>query len=147
MNTPFLQALAFRSFNRASNLSLACKRVGGKAALGRMLGYRDGAYIGQMLRGQRPITDVVLERLLKHEIIADLFLPEAALVASPTPPEKLVFELGLRLQESSPETRNSLASKLSAFALAPDSADLQQSLIAMLSSGTANPTIQNSLSK
>lgn len=138
MNTPFMQARAFRAFNLATNLSLACKRVGGKSALGRMLGYRDGAYIGQMIRGERPITDAVLERLLRNKEVADLFISEVPQATSPTTPEKLVFELGLRLQQSLPETRSSLASKLSAFALSPDSTDLQQSLIGLLSESPAN---------
>lgn len=33
------------------------KFEGNKAALGRALEYRDGAFVGQMLRGERPITE------------------------------------------------------------------------------------------
>lgn len=33
------------------------EREGGKAPTGRKLGYKDGAFVGQMLRGDRPITE------------------------------------------------------------------------------------------
>ncbi|WP_279212645.1 S24 family peptidase [Delftia acidovorans] len=42
---------------RAQRLEALAAKEGGKAALGRRLGYRDGAFIGQMLRGDRPITE------------------------------------------------------------------------------------------
>lgn len=34
-----------------------------KAYLGRALGYRDGAYIGQMIRGERPITEKTIAQI------------------------------------------------------------------------------------
>lgn len=34
-----------------------------KAALGRALGYRDGAFVGQMLRGERPITEKTIDQI------------------------------------------------------------------------------------
>lgn len=37
--------------------------MGGKATLGRAMGYRDGAFIGQMLRGERPITEKTIREL------------------------------------------------------------------------------------
>lgn len=42
---------------RAKRLEAMVDREGGKAATGRKLGYRDGAFVGQMLRGERPITE------------------------------------------------------------------------------------------
>lgn len=36
---------------------------GNKAALGRRLGYRDGSFVGQMLRGEKPITEITWARL------------------------------------------------------------------------------------
>lgn len=42
---------------RIDRLRALTIREGGNTALGRRLGYRDGAYIGQMLRGDRPITE------------------------------------------------------------------------------------------
>lgn len=42
---------------RIQRLQALVVRAGGQAAAGRMLGYRDGAFVGQMLRGTRPITE------------------------------------------------------------------------------------------
>lgn len=42
---------------RMKRLEAMVEREGGKAAAGRKLGYRDGAFVGQMLRGERPITE------------------------------------------------------------------------------------------
>lgn len=42
---------------RIARLAAMVEREGGKARAGRKLGYRDGAFIGQMLRGERPITE------------------------------------------------------------------------------------------
>lgn len=41
--------------------ALAGKR-GGNASLGRELGYKDGAFVGQMIKGLRPITEKTIER-------------------------------------------------------------------------------------
>lgn len=43
--------------NRRDRLQALANKIGGKAALGRALGYKDGAFVGQMLRGERPITE------------------------------------------------------------------------------------------
>lgn len=37
---------------------------GSKAALGRALGYQDGSLVGQMLRGERPITEKTVDRIV-----------------------------------------------------------------------------------
>jgi len=42
---------------RKELLSQAAALLGGKSALGRRLGFRDGAFVGQMIRGERPITE------------------------------------------------------------------------------------------
>jgi hypothetical protein len=42
---------------RVGRLEAMIEREGGKAAAGRKLGYKDGAFVGQMLRGERPITE------------------------------------------------------------------------------------------
>ena len=42
---------------RISRLEEMAAKEGGKAALGRRLGYRDGAFVGQMLRGERPVSE------------------------------------------------------------------------------------------
>jgi hypothetical protein len=42
---------------RRTRLEALANKLGGKATLGRKLGYRDGAFVGQMLSGLRPITE------------------------------------------------------------------------------------------
>ncbi|MGE8493671.1 S24 family peptidase [Comamonas sp.] len=42
---------------RIKRLAELAQREGGNAALGRRLGYKDGAYVGQMLRGDRVISE------------------------------------------------------------------------------------------
>ncbi|WP_370682148.1 hypothetical protein [Comamonas sp. GB3 AK4-5] len=42
---------------RQQRLEELAEAVGGKAPLGRMLGYRDGAFVSQMISGLRPITE------------------------------------------------------------------------------------------
>ncbi len=49
--------------------------VGGNAVLGRLLGYQDGAYVGQMRSGHRPITEKTLG---KAESIRHPALPNGA---------------------------------------------------------------------
>lgn len=43
--------------HRRARLLAAADKEGGKAALGRLLGFKDGAFIGQMIRGERPVTE------------------------------------------------------------------------------------------
>lgn len=45
------------SEHRKARLAALAQKHGGNAALGRKLEFRDGAYIGQMIKGQRPITE------------------------------------------------------------------------------------------
>lgn len=42
---------------RRERLALLAVAKGGKAALGRLLGYKDGAFVGQMIDGHRAITE------------------------------------------------------------------------------------------
>lgn len=42
---------------RAKRLDELAKQLGGKTALGKKLKHKDGAYVGQMIRGERPITE------------------------------------------------------------------------------------------
>jgi len=57
------------------------KFQGSKAALGRALGYRDGAFVGQMLRGDRPITEKTIAQIQslaagKGWLIAPIYEPD-----------------------------------------------------------------------
>lgn len=62
---------------RRARLEEAASRLGGKAMLGRRLGYVDGAFVGQMLRGQRPITEKTIRALADLREVADLFAAHA----------------------------------------------------------------------
>lgn len=42
---------------RRERLEALAKHMGGKAALGRALGFKDGAYVSHMINGLRPITE------------------------------------------------------------------------------------------
>lgn len=46
---------------RISRMKALAAAHGGKAALGRALGYRDGAFVGHMLSGHRPITEKTMQ--------------------------------------------------------------------------------------
>jgi SOS-response transcriptional repressor LexA len=48
---------------RRKRLSDAAEKAGGKAALGRLLGYVDGAFVGQMINGIRPVTEKTVNAL------------------------------------------------------------------------------------
>lgn len=51
---------------RKKRLSDLADKYGGKKALGQALGYTDGAYVGQMIRGDRPITEKFLRQVEQH---------------------------------------------------------------------------------
>ena len=42
---------------RKTRMAELSKKVGSNAELGRLLGYKDGAYVRQMIAGERPITE------------------------------------------------------------------------------------------
>lgn len=65
--------LMFSAEERIKRLQLASERVGGDAALGRMLGYYDGAFVGAMLRGTRPISEKTIRKMLEIRSLADLW--------------------------------------------------------------------------
>lgn len=66
-------ALFLQDDDRIKRLKMASERVGGDAQLGRLMGYRDGAFVGQMLRGSKPITEKTIQKLLTIRKVADLF--------------------------------------------------------------------------
>jgi len=51
---------------RIHRLQAMARKEGGNSALGRKLGYRDGAFIGQMLRGERPVSEKTV--LMAHSL-------------------------------------------------------------------------------
>jgi hypothetical protein len=53
---------------RRERIKAAAEKAGGNAALGRLLGYADGAFVGQMIRGERPISEKTVSVLeSKHD--------------------------------------------------------------------------------
>ena len=48
---------------RRERLTAASAKVGGDAALGRLMGYKSGAQVGHMRYGRRPVTEKTIERL------------------------------------------------------------------------------------
>lgn len=58
---------------RIQCIRAAAAQLGGNAALGRALGYRDGAFIGQMLRGERPVTEKTLLAMGRIHQLSTLF--------------------------------------------------------------------------
>lgn len=46
---------------RRERLEALADHMGGRAALGRALGYKDGGYINHMVKGLRPITEKTIE--------------------------------------------------------------------------------------
>lgn len=79
---------------RIERLAAMVEREGGKAPAGRKLGYKDGAFVGQMLRGERPITEKTVLSVHALSGYAGWFnegagelasLPVAALTPSPSP--------------------------------------------------------------
>lgn len=70
---------------RIDLLRLAADRIGGNAALGRALGYRDGAFVGQMLRGDRPITEKTLRALSGIHSLSNLLTRPPTANTNPSP--------------------------------------------------------------
>lgn len=58
-----LEMLSLTLDQRRQLLEETADKVGGKVALGRRLGYKDGSFVGQMIRGERPVSENTLARL------------------------------------------------------------------------------------
>jgi hypothetical protein len=68
-----LMALLLDNDEKIKRLQMASDRLGGDAELGRQLGYKNGVFVGHMLRGYRPITEKTIQKLLTIRKVADLF--------------------------------------------------------------------------
>lgn len=66
-------AMLLSPAERRRRLEVAVERLGSKANLGRRLGYKDGAFVGQMIRADRPITEKTLVALSAIREVSDLF--------------------------------------------------------------------------
>jgi hypothetical protein len=100
----------------------AAAKVGGNAALGRALGYRDGAFVGQMLRGERPVTEKTLLAMRAIRQLADLFTrpdqSQRPIQLRPAQPSigDTLNRLGTALSTVPAERREAVAGMLSAWA-------------------------------
>jgi hypothetical protein len=75
---------------RRKRLKDAADRLGSNAALGRLLGHQSGVFVGQMLRGERPVTeDTVLRLEAKHGFRGWFSEPAGSLVPTPDEEEQL----------------------------------------------------------
>lgn len=63
---------------RRQRLSDLVEHVGGKAALGRLLGYKDGAFVRQMIAGERPITEKTIRLVHEKPGLSGWFLSQAS---------------------------------------------------------------------
>lgn len=111
--------------HRRERLEAAAEKAGGKAALGRLLGYKDGAFVGQMLRGERPVTEETVLKLEAKPAYKGWFgAPTAGLRAVVDTAALLAaFErIGAELQAADPAARRAIASLLKDLADAPDEA-------------------------
>lgn len=93
---------------RRARLQAAVEHIGGnKAALGRLLGYQDGSFVGQMLRAERPITEDTVLRLESNHQFRAWFSADVntvdrgglTLVARPVSPEPENIPLRPRLPQ------------------------------------------------
>lgn len=132
--------------DRKARLGQAAARLGGKAALGRRLGYKNGAFVGQMIRGERPITEKTLRALLDIREVSDLF----AFRAGPSPDASAGFAMSSNDEAKDPELPaaaappkasraerpfalpQALTMVFDAIARAPDKVKLRTALLALL---------------
>lgn len=75
---------------RKKRLADLADQMGSKAALGRALGYKSGAFVRQMIEGERPITEKTIEAVHAMPGYAHWFErpgkgPASALVPPPAP--------------------------------------------------------------
>lgn len=124
---------------RHAVLETAVTKVGSKAALGRRLGYLDGAFVGQMLRGKRPITEKTMASLLAlpgmsrlTEASASTDAPSSAQQVSPPTPAQIVDALA----GAAPERRAELA-QVVALLLQSDSPLYRQRVAELLAPAPA----------
>lgn len=48
---------------RKRRLEAFAKKAGGNKSAGQKLGYKDGAFVGQMIKGERPITEKTIAKI------------------------------------------------------------------------------------
>jgi hypothetical protein len=71
--------------HRRKRLQQAADRFGGKAELGRKLGYADGSYVGQMIRGERIVSEETVTQVEALPGLSGWFGPAPVSEAWPFP--------------------------------------------------------------
>lgn len=110
---------------RQKRLTDLAREKGGNASLGRLLGFNDGAYIGQMISGHRPITEKLVEKVHSLHGLGGWFLRDTlapALTAQESLPAPFrnardcLNSLQAILTTIDPATREEVGDLLSHFA-------------------------------
>jgi hypothetical protein len=74
---------------RLKRLAALVDAEGGKAPLGRKLGYKDGAFVGQMLRGERPISEKTVDAV--HDMLGYSGWFDRDTASSPPTVDSVIF--------------------------------------------------------
>lgn len=101
---------------------------GSKAALGRALGYKDGAFVGQMLRGERPISEKTVDQVHGLTVGKDWFTGPVTHPAAQEPPaayhvhspDQAIESMGKRLAMMEAPVRERASSLMANWARDPD---------------------------
>jgi hypothetical protein len=110
---------------RQKRIADLARLKGGNASLGRLLGYRDGAYVGQMISGHRAITEKLVEKIhalhgfrtwFLKEPLATAVVAQDALITASRNARECLDKLGNILTEIDPATREEIGDLLSHFA-------------------------------
>lgn len=111
---------------RQKRLIDLAKMKGGNASLGRLLGYKDGAYVGQMIDGHRPITEKFIKKVqLMHglttwfdrePIYATVHTAQESWPIPPRNARECLDKLETILSAIDPSTREEIGDLLSHFA-------------------------------
>ena len=102
-------------------------RLGGRASLGRALGYKDGAFVRQMIEGEKPITEKTIAKVEHLPGCAGWFdtgnaaQPSSSVV---TMPQRLTLRAAVdliadQLDQLSPEQRDIAQGLMHALARTP----------------------------
>lgn len=116
---------------RKERLDALAKHAGGNAALGRKLGYKDGALIWQMLNDVRPISEKFIAKVHAVHEWRDWFSQDASLQANPAPHAGVALATGPSTLEQ--------ALQIIDDALAPLDAADRRAALSLLKTGMEPP--------
>lgn len=130
----------------------ASRLLGGNAGLGRKLGFKDGSFVGQMINGQRPVTEKTYRKLTEIPELRTLFtLAQGSLVSDVLPTmqnqsrfdrlQSMLIGLAAIAMPLDRASRMEVAELLKQLCMAPDSeivrADVLKALFEFDQSGKA----------